>query len=749
MTVTRRNVIFGGGALVVGFSLGGTAYSADAKKPALPEAFRTDPYLDSWIRVTADGEITVFSGKVELGQGLKTALLQIAAEELDVPFAGLTLITADTGLSPDEGFTSGSRSMTGSGVAIQNAAAQVRALLIAQAGRRWGIPADQLTTRDGAVHAPDGARLDYGALVSGEMLHVAAAPQSKLKDPASYTVMNTDAPRVDLPAKVTGGAAFVQDLRIPGMLHARVVRPPSYRATLASCDEAAVSALPGVVKVIRDGAFLAVVAVEEYQAIKAMMALAETAKWNETATLPDVNDLEGFLTTQPERQSTVFERGSPGGVDGSVRHLSSIYSRPYLAHGSIGPSCAVARFADGKMTVWTHGQGVYPLRLAIAEMLRMPMEDVRCIHQEGSGCYGHNGADDAAADAALIARALPDRPVRVQWMREQEHGWAPFGSAMVAKVDATVDTAGAVRDWRFSIWSHTHSTRPGRSSQGTPGGAGAMLAAQHMAQAFAVPPAEEMSLLRGPAGAADRNAIPGYNIPGVQVSLHFLPDMPVRVSALRSLGAYLNVFAIESAMDELAGLAGADPLAFRLKHMEDPRAREVLGRAAQIFGWRAGKKPPASHGHGIAFARYKNSAAYCAVAVEVAVDRETGTIRPLRIASAVDAGQAVNPDGIRNQIEGGIIQSLSWTMYEQVTFDRQRITSTDWGSYPILRFDGAPDALQVEVINRPGQPFLGVGEASQGPTAAALANAIAHAVGIRPRNLPIKPDRMKALLAQA
>ncbi|HEY2212604.1 MAG TPA: molybdopterin cofactor-binding domain-containing protein [Bradyrhizobium sp.] len=731
----RRCVLAGSGALIVSFSLADAFAQDQAAPPAAPApnppgSLKGSPFLDSWIRIDSDGSITVFTGKAELGQGFKTAFQQIAAEELDVPFESLKVVTADTRFTANEGYTSGSNSVHDSGTAIQNASAQARELLVAEAGRRLGLPAENLRTENGAVISPDGRRLGYGELVAADMLHVQAQPKSKLKDPASFKVMGQAVPRVDIPAKVTGGAAYVQDMRLPGMVHARVVRPPSYGAQLTDCETSAIEKLPGVVKVIRDGSFLAVVAKKEFQSIKAMNALSAVAKWKETAGLPKQDDLLHVLTNQPSQDSTIFERTNPSVI--GKQTIEATYTRPYQAHGSIGPSCAVAQFVDGAMTVWTHTQGVYPDRQGIAEMLRMPPASVRCIHVEGSGCYGHNGADDAAADAALIAHALPGLPVRVQWMREQEHAWEPFGPAMVTKLKASLDGNGAISDWNLEVWSNTHSMRPG--------GAGSMLAAQHMAQSFAVPAAKPIPL---PEGGGDRNAIPIYKFPNAHVVHHFIPAMPLRISAMRSLGAYHNVFSIESFMDELAVAAGADPVEFRLKHLDDPRGRGVIEKAAQGFGWQKGQKAPPGRGFGFAFARYKNLAAYCAIGTEVEVNRETGRPRLVRAVAAVDSGQVVNPDGLINQIEGAIMQSLSWTLYESVTFDDTRITSIDWQTYPILRFNSVPDSIDVHVINRPGQPFLGSGETGQGPAAASIANAVANATGKRLRHLPLTRKRIK------
>jgi CO/xanthine dehydrogenase Mo-binding subunit len=580
------------------------------------------------------------------------------------------------------------------------------------------------------VIAPDGQHLSYGDLVAGDMLHVQAQAKSTLKDPATYKVMGQPVPRVDIPAKVTGGAAYVQDMRLPGMVHARVVRPPSYGAQLTECDTAAVEKLPGVVKVVRNGNFLAVVADKEFQSVKAMRTLSAVAKWRETPGLPKQDDLPRVLTSLPSQDSTIFERSDPAAV--GQRTLEATYARPYQSHGSIGPSCAIAQSVNGPMTVWTHTQGVYPDRQGIAEMLRVPAANVRLIHVEGSGCYGHNGADDAAADAALIARELPGVPVRVQWMREQEHGWEPFGPAMVTKLKASLDGNGAIASWNFEVWSNTHTMRPG--------GAGSMLAAQHMAQPFAAPAPKPIPL---PEGGGDRNAIPIYKFPNAHVVHHFIPSMPVRVSSMRALGAYHNVFSIESFMDELAGLAGADPVEFRLRHLDDPRGRDIIEKAAQGFGWQKGQKAPPDRGFGFAFARYKNLAAYCAIASEVEVDRETGRPRLVRAVAAVDSGQVVNPDGLINQIEGAIMQSASWTLYEAVTFDDTRITSIDWQTYPILRFNAVPRNIEVHIINRPGQPFLGSGETGQGPAAASIANAIANATGKRLRDLPLTRKKIK------
>ena len=732
--VSRRAVLAGGGALIFSFSTLGRLAAQQGSGPQGGGDLKKAPFLDSWIRVDADNKITVFTGKAELGQGIKTALLQIAAEELDTGLDQLTIITADTALTPDEEYTAGSHSVQDSGTAIMHAAAQVRQLLVAEAAVRTGLPADQLRTENATVIAPDGRRFPFGDLVADQMLHIEAAAQSALKDPRQFKIMQRSIPRVDIPAKVTGGEAYVQDMRPAGMVHGRVVRQPSYGAKLLSVDDRSVESMPGVIKVVRDGSFLGVVATREFQAIEAMRVLAASARWDETAQLPNAGALPEFLIAQPSQDITVLDARQPS--RSAAKTLSATYTRPYIVHGSIGPSCALALYEGDALTIWTHTQGVYPLRDAIAEMLGMPKDQVRCIHAEGAGCYGHNGADDAAADAALLARAVPGRPVRLQWMREQEHASEPYGSAMVAKVSASLDEHGKILDWDYAVWSNPHSTRPGR--------AGTLIAARSLATPFPQPPPKPIPM---PEGGGDRNSIPLYQFPSAQVLYHFIPAMLIRVSALRSLGAYLNVFSIESFMDELAVAAGADPVQFRLQHLDDPRAREVISTAAERFGWSdKSSARMAVHGRGFAFARYKNLGAYCAVACEVEVERDTGRARMVRAGAAVDAGQVVNPDGLINQIEGAILQSMSWTFFENVAFDERRITSLDWATYPILRFSGVPDAVEVHVINRPGLPFLGCGEAGQGPTAAAIANAIADATGQRLRDLPLTRERIKAAI---
>ena len=741
---TRRGLL-SAGALVVSFAMvpdalmsealaqlaGGGEGAAGPKvvAPNLPGSLNKFPWLDAWIAIDGAGQATVFTGKAELGQGIATALTQVAAEELDLPPARVTLVTADTARTPNEGVTAGSHSMQDSGTAIANAAANVRLLLLRAAAARWRVPEGGLTTDGtGTVAAPDGRTLSYGALAGALSLHVQAVPNAPRRDPARYRSIGHDLPRTDIPAKLTGGPAYIQDMRLPGMAHARVLRGPSFGTRLATTE----APDPPGAKIIRNGAFAALVADTEWRAITALRHLQATP-WTRTGPPLPRDGVAATLQRLPAQTNVVLNTTDP--TRPAVRALKARYTRPWVAHASIGPSCALAWLQDGRLTVWSHSQGVFGLRDAIAELVGLPADHVRCIHAQGAGCYGHNGADDVAADAALVAMALPGRPIRLQWTREQEFGWEPFGSAMVADIQASLDDGGHVTAWSYDVWSNPHNNRPA--------GAGGLLAGQEVAHAFPVQPVKPIPM---PEGGGDRNANPLYALANMRVLHHFVPDMPLRVSALRSLGAYHNVFAIESMMDELARAAGTDPLAFRLAHMKDERARAVMVAATDAIGWAGRPKGDGRRGFGLGFARYKNLGAYCAIAMEVALDRETGDVTVVRVHAVVDSGQAASPDGIRNQIEGGIVQSLSWTRHEAVRFDDTRQLSYDWSGYPIARFSDVPDAVHVDVLARPGQPFLGTGEAAQGPTAAAFANALADAAGVRLRDLPLTADTIKAAL---
>jgi nicotinate dehydrogenase subunit B len=741
----RRRFILSG-ALVVGFSLlpganvlaqeviadEGAAVKIAKQTEMLAGSLKTNPFLDAWIKIDPNGLVTVFTGKVELGTGVRTALLQVAAEELDMKPSLINFLTADTGLSPDEGLTAGSHTIADSGSALLNAAAQVRDLLVDAAASQLGVDAATLVVKDARITAPGGRSMTYGEAVQHVDLHRTASPVSPLKDPKTFKVIGTSMHRLDIPAKVTGGIAYVQDMHVPGMVHARAVLPPSYGATLLEIDDQAVLKMPGVLKIVRDGNFVSVVAADEWQAVVAQRALSAGSRWSAGRALPDPATVHQQLKAQTTQHIEIANRGEPAAP--GVKTLSATYIKRYLMHGSIGPSCSVALFENDFLTVWTHSQGVYPLRDALAEMLSMPKEKLRCIHTEGSGCYGHNGADDAAAQAALVARAMPGKHVRVQWMRDQENLWDLFTPAMITEVKASLDAQGNIIDWDYALWSSSHNERIVN--------AGRLMPATLLSKPFVSAPSVPMVQ---PEGGGDRNAIPLYRLPALHVMNNFSPTMPLRTSAMRSLGAHTNVFAIESFMDELAFAAQSDPVEFRLKHLDDTRAQDVIHLTAQKFGW---PRPPRKPGHGVGFAfgKYKNLMAYVAIAVEVSVVRETGQVRLERAVASVDTGQIVNPDGIRNQIEGGILQSSSWTLYEELKYDTQQIRSFDWSSYPILRFSAVPDSVEVHLIDRPGMPFLGTAEAAMGPTAGALANALFDATGQRLRQMPLAGDRLRQLI---
>jgi CO/xanthine dehydrogenase Mo-binding subunit len=727
--ISRRAVLAGATAVIIALRMP----HADAQEVKLPGALAHTPMLSGWLKLDALGHVTVFTGKGELGQGIRTALLQIASEQLDIPLSQITLIGPDTKLTPNEGYTSGSLSMKDSGTAILNATAELRFMLVEAAATKLAIPAAGLTTQNSAVVAPDGTRIPYADLVPAIALDRKASATIKLKNPATHTIIGKPTRRIDIPAKVTGGAAYVHDMRLPGMVHARMVRPPTYGATLLSLDTAAAESVPGLIEIVRNGSYLAVVTQGEWQAVQAMRLLAQGAKWSEGTPLPAQSEIYSVIRGLPSNDTVILDKKA--NLPTNDRTLSASFRRPYGMHAAIGPSCAVGLMEGDQITVWTHTQGVFPDRAAIADLLKMPLAKIRLIHVEGSGCYGHNGADDAAADAAMLARALPGKPVRVQWTREQENAWEPYTPAMVTEVSASLDANGKIADWQYGVWSNTHSNRPGNGAR--------LLASWHIAEPLKPQPP---NAIPQPEGGGDRNGIPLYDIANAKITSHFIPEEKLRVSAMRGLGAYTNVFTIESFIDELAEAAGADPVAFRLAHLSDPRARDVINLAAEKFGWNTQTKLPANHGRGFAFARYKNLAAYFAIALEISVSRETGEVRLIRAEVAIDSGQAVNFDGIINQTQGGVIQSASWTLFEQVTFDRTGITSRDWRGYPIMRFNAVPEQVNVHVIDHPGAPFLGTGEAAAGPTAAALANALAHATKLRMRELPLTAARVKAAL---
>ena len=680
-----------------------------AEKPAaLTDARR----LSQRVHFERDGTVSIASGKVELGQGIATALLQIAAEELDVEISRIRLLPASTAYSPDEGVTSGSLSIQDGGKALREACAKVRRLLLEKAARRFDVPLQELRVEDGTIRGRD-IKVSYWEFAEDEGEIPGDAP---VKPQAAYTVVGASVPRVDLPRKFAGEASYVHDMVIPGMLHARVVRPSKAFKRLLTVPD-----VPGV-KVVRDGSFLGVLAEREEEAIAAAAKLRAKCTWEEGPPVPD--DMPTWLKAHVTERIISKANADAAAKARGVKRLQASYTKPAIAHASIGPSCAIARWKGDKLEVWSHTQGIFGLRQDLAKILSMREEDIVVTHVEGAGCYGHNGADDVALDAALLARGANGRPVRLQWMREDEFAWEPYGAAMAFELEAALDDSGRSVSWRHEFWRNGHSHRPGRAKLPT------LTAAAHLAKPFEIAPAVNPAL---PAGGADRNCIPIYDFADLLVVNNYVREMPLRSSSLRSLGAFGNVFAIESFMDECAAAVGADPVEFRLKHLTDARGRAVIEKAAEAF--RAFRKTE-NRGRGIAFAKYKNLGAYCAVVAEVEATHE---LRVTRLVAAVDVGLPVNPDGVANQIEGGCIQAASWTLKEAY-----RPGVVGWEDYPILKFSEVP---RVEVLLlKSSEKSVGAGECTMGPVAAAVANALYDALGVRVRDLPLTPDRIAAAI---
>jgi CO/xanthine dehydrogenase Mo-binding subunit len=735
--LSRRDFLKTGSALVISFSLAPELALGQAKAAPLPGSLSNNRMLNAWLRVDADGTVTIFTGKIELGQGIGTALTQIAADELDIDLKRVKIVYGDTALTPNEGQTAGSQSVENSGTAVRFACAEARDILVNAAAAKVGVAASALNVSDGTCTA-DGKSVAYWDLVADADLKREASAKVKPKPASEHKWVGKSVLRRDIPKKMTGGAAYVQDVRLPGMVFGRVVRPPSPGAQLVSVDEAAVKRMPGVIAVVRDGSFLGVAAQREEQAIKAREALKKSARWKESESLPPSGDalFEHLMTKAKSVDSVVNEKTSATAAP-AAKTLNATYTRPFQVHGSIGPSCAVAQWREGKLTVWTHSQGVFPLRGDLAQVFATDPANIHCIHAESAGCYGHNGADDVALDAALVARATGGRPVKLQWMRDDEFQWEPYGSAMVMKLSGGLDDQGNVASWTHEVWTHPHNNRPGAKDGVN------LLASWHLEKPSKAPTPADPPM---PTGGGERNSVPLYDFPNQKIVKHFLPEMPLRTSALRTLGGYANVFALESFIDELALAARADPVEFRLRHLKDPRARAVIEAAAQRALWQPGAKGDGTRGRGFSFSKYKNLACYVALVADVEVDRASGKVRVTRAVAAVDAGQIVNPDGVVNQIEGGIIQSASWTLLETVGYDRTRVSTRSWADYPILHFEDVPQ-VEVVLLDRPEERFLGVGEGSQGPAAAAIANAIFDATGARLRSVPFTPERVKAALA--
>jgi CO/xanthine dehydrogenase Mo-binding subunit len=706
-------------------------------QPQLPGSLHTNRRLSQWLTFGEPGVVQVFTGKVELGQGILTALQLLVAEELDMPLAAVQMCSASTTRGPDEGVTSGSLSVQDSGGALRQACAEVRAMALQRAARLAGQPGDSLTVHKGRFRSAQGQDLgDYAALLQGIELDIECLGAAKSKAISERRLLGqVSPPRLDLADKVFGRARFIHDMRLPGMLHGRVLRPATLDATLAHWPADDVAALPSGVRCWADGRFIAIVADVERDADAAAVKLGSRIEWQAGTPLPELHDLDSFLSTAPHQTTVTAERGKPDWPSDGLHHRA-VYLKPYLAHASIGPSCALARWDGCQLEVWTHSQGIHNLRDDIEKALAreatpLVSADIVIHHVEGSGCYGHNGADDVAFDAVLMALRCPGQPVRVLWSRADELTHSPFGAAHRTLLQARLDASGQLSHWHHELWANGYSSRPGRAP------APALLAASERADATDLPLPINPPL--GAGGGADRNAVPAYAVPNLKVITHRLTVMPLRTSAMRALGAYANVFAIESFVDELAEKLGEDALAFRKRHLDDPRALAVLDTVVERSSWWAGRALEADGiGYGLAWARYKNTGAWCAVIARVRVDEQ---VRVLNLDLAVDVGMVVDLDGVINQIEGGAIQSTSWSTKERVTFDRGAITSDEWLSYPVLRFSEVPE-VRVHVIDRPDQPPVGAGEAAQGPVAAALANAVHDALGVRVRELPLSADTL-------
>ncbi len=701
----------------------------------LPKDIAANPSLARWISLDGEGRITVRTGKVELGQGILTALAVLAAHELGVEPSQLRVARADTIAAPDEGYTAGSYSIQEGGSALRWACALTRQLFAEAARRRLGHDGNKpLLVKAGVFSGEDGgAGVSYWELSGAVDIDVQIPdfpPPSLRADPPAFGEVR----RFDLEEKLGGRGAFIQDMELPDMAYGAVLRGDHPGDRLVSFDRGRIASLDGVICAVQDGHFGGVVAVGLSQLRRAMDVAHRTALWERSRELPEYAEPNGWMETWPREPVVVREEGSEPGPTEATRRLASRYSRPYIAHASVGPSCGIARWIEGRVEIWTHSQGVYPLRRQVARALRMPEDDVAVRHVDGAGCYGHNGADDAAFDAVLLARAA-DRPVMCLWTRREELCWSPFGAPMIVEMAAELDAFDRVVDWHHRIWSTPHALRPGA-------GPGInLLASWDLAEpATASPPID----VPQPQGGADRNATPLYDFGRKRVAKHLLAQGPMRSSSMRTLGAHCNVFAAECFVDELAEMCGEDPVGFRLRHSSDPRAAAVITAAAALAGWTPGAPTGTGSGRGIGFARYKNSAAYFAVVAEVEIDQD---VRLRRLYGAVDAGRVVHRDGLINQLEGGLIQAASWTLKEAAGWNSDGFTARSWRDYPTLKFSETPQIL-IDVIESGTNPALGVGECAAGPLAAAIGNAVHHAIGVRVRDMPLTRDRIeRAIMA--
>lgn len=689
-----------------------------------------NPRLGDWLSFEPSGQVAVYSGKVELGQGILTALSQIVAEELEIEPSRVIMRPARTGASPDEGYTTGSMSVAHSGSALREVASRVKAIFLAEAAEELFCPPDTLSVADGRITAPYGGWTSYWALSRDGLLDIDMRhlPAPRAKDPARYRIVGRSTERLDSDEILFGAAHFIHDIRLPHMLFGRVIKPPALVANLIDVDPVPAGAIPGVVRIVHEANFLGVIAECEATAVRAADVLRRHTHWETQPSLPALRGLDNALTAADSEPSAVYRTGQPAGE--GVETIARTFSRGYIAHASLAPSCGIAVWSDSGLLVWSHTQGIYGLRAELARDFGLDESRVTVQHANGAGCYGHNGADDAAYDAALLAQSVPGRAVHLVWSRQDEFAWEPFGPAAVVEIRAIIDENARPTHWSVDAWGSGHDARP--NSTGHPPLLGRIHRSVHGTYAAASDP--DMSY----GGGLARNAVPLYEIPGIEVTTHRLTAGLLRTSALRALGAHINVYAIESMIDELATSNGIDPLAYRLSLLKDARARAVLHAAADRSGWGAAIDHDQSRGRGLGFARYKNSGAYCAVVAEV---EAIASVRVTRLTIAVDVGLVINPDGVVNQIEGGALQAVSWTTLEQIKFDRLGVTSQDWTEYPILAFDHVP-SVEVVIVNRPDAPPVGSGEAAAGPTAAAIGNALADATGLRVRKLPVIPENI-------
>jgi len=738
--LSRRGLLKAGGALVVSFSLD-AAWPARAQTSASLKADLGKTVdaneVDGFLAVHTDGSVTVYSGKVDLGTGFRIAVRQMVAEELELPVDRIALIEGDTALTPDQGPTAGSTGIQRGGVQIRQAAATARQALLRLASEALKTPPDALVVENGTIRAKTGGkRVRFGDLIAGKPFALKLDPKAPLKDPAVYAVVGKPLPRPDLPAKLTGRHTYMQDFKLAGMLHGRVVHPPAIGARLDSVDEASISSIPGA-RVVRIENFLGVVAEDEWAAVRAARELK--ASWSGGGGLPGSEGLQRAIRESPvQADEALVHRGdAPQVLGAAAKKLSATYYWPPQSHASLGPSCAVADVRAEEATIWTSSQATHKYWPHFAKFLGLPVEKVRLVYLDGAGCYGMNGHEDAAADAAILSRAA-GRPVRVQWMREDEHGWDPKGPPQLLELSASLDDGGKIAAWSAEMWIPAATKGLPNIPLLSPAAAG-------------LPQPQGIGT-----GLISQNADPSYTVPNVRVVAHWLKDTPLRPSNLRSPGKVANTFAVESLVDELAAHAGADPLAFRLQGLDDPRGIEVLKRVGEIMKWEPRNGPSGggsgadahARGRGIAYIHYKHAENYIAMGMYVTVDRSSGVVHVERVVCAHDCGLVINPDAVKNQVEGGILQTLSRALFEEAVFDSNRVTSVDWASYPILKFPDVPEVV-VELIDRPELPPVGAGEAATAPVAAALANAIFDAVGVRLRQVPMTPERVKQALAHS